>query len=57
MISEGMTLREFADRLDVKAKDLIKLLFQRGIMANINFVIDPELGQKLVRRPDSRRRS
>ena len=48
VISEGMTLREFADRLDVKAKDLIKLLFQRGIMANINFVIDPELGQKLV---------
>jgi translation initiation factor IF-2 len=48
VISEGMTLRDFADKLGVKSKDLIKLLFQRGIMANINFIIDPELGQKLV---------
>jgi translation initiation factor IF-2 len=48
VISEGMTLRDFADKLGVKSKDLIKLLFQRGIMANINFIVDPELGQKLV---------
>ena len=48
VISEGMTLREFSERLEIKAKDLIKLLFQRGIMANINFIIDAELGQKLV---------
>jgi translation initiation factor IF-2 len=48
VISEGMTLRDFADKLGVKSKDLIKLLFQRGVMANINFIVDPELGQKLV---------
>ncbi len=49
VISEGMTLRDFADRLEVKAKDLIALLVQRGIMANINFVIEPEFGIKLVK--------
>ncbi len=49
IISEGMTLRDFADRLQVKAKDLIALLVQRGIMANINFIIEPEFGIKLVK--------
>jgi len=49
VISEGMTLRDFADKLQVKAKDLIALLVQRGIMANINFVIEPEFGIKLVK--------
>ena len=48
VISEGMTLREFADRLGVKAKDLIKALFDRGMMATINFVIEPDLGVKLA---------
>jgi translation initiation factor IF-2 len=49
VISEGMTLRDFADRLQVKAKDLIALLVQRGTMANINFIIEPEFGIKLVK--------
>ena len=48
MISEGMTLRDFADKLGVKSRDLIKPLFERGIMANINHVLEPELAQKLA---------
>ncbi len=47
-ISEGMTLREFADKLGVKVKDLIKALFDRGILANINFVVEPQLAQSLA---------
>ncbi len=47
-IAEGMTLREFADKLGVKVKDLIKALFDRGIMANINFVVEPQLAQSLA---------
>jgi translation initiation factor IF-2 len=47
-ISEGMTVREFAERLGVKVKDLLALLFRRGILANINHVIEPELGVKLA---------
>jgi translation initiation factor IF-2 len=48
MIGEGMTLREFAEKLGVKARDLIKALFDRGILANINQVIEPELAQQLA---------
>jgi translation initiation factor IF-2 len=47
-LSEGMTVREFSDKLGVRARDLIKLLFDRGILANINHVLEPELAQKLA---------
>jgi translation initiation factor IF-2 len=49
MISEGMTLREFAEKLGVRVRDLMGSLFKRGIMANINQVLDPELAQELAR--------
>jgi len=48
MISEGMTLRDFAEKLGVKSGDLIKALFKRGMMANINQVLEPELAQELA---------
>ena len=47
-ISEGMTLREFSEKLGVKARDLITMLFDRGIIANINHILEPELAQKLA---------
>jgi translation initiation factor IF-2 len=49
MIGEGMTLREFAEKLGVKVKDLMKALFDRGILANINQVLEPELAQELAK--------
>ncbi|HEX3554837.1 MAG TPA: translation initiation factor IF-2 [Thermoanaerobaculia bacterium] len=49
MISEGMTLREFAEKLGVRVRDLINALFKRGIMANINQVLDPELALQVAR--------
>ena len=49
MVSEGMTLREFAEKLGVKVKDLMKALFDRGILANINQVLEPELAQELAK--------
>ncbi len=48
MISEGMTVRDFSEKLGVKSKDLIKALFQRGILANINHILEPELAQQLA---------
>jgi translation initiation factor IF-2 len=48
MISEGMTVRDFAEKLGVKARDLMKALFNRGILANINQVLDADLAQKLA---------
>jgi translation initiation factor IF-2 len=47
-IVEGMTVREFADKLGIMAKDLIKKLFERGMMANINHVLEPELAEELA---------
>ncbi len=47
-LTEGMTLREFSDKLGVKSKDLIQLLMQQGIMATINHVIEPDLAQEIA---------
>jgi len=47
-ISEGMTVREFAEKLGVKSKQLIKALVMRGVMANINHVLDPESAKSLA---------
>jgi len=48
MITEGMTVRDFAEKLGVKSKDLLKAMFERGIMANINQVVEPELAEQLA---------
>ena len=48
MIAEGMTVREFAEKLGVKSKDLIKALFRHGVMANINNVLSADLAEKLA---------
>jgi translation initiation factor IF-2 len=48
MISENMTVRDFADKLGVKTKDLMTALFKRGVMANINHVLDPETATQLA---------
>ncbi len=42
-VSEGMTVREYSEKLGVKAKDLQKALFARGAMATLNQVLDTEL--------------
>jgi translation initiation factor IF-2 len=49
MVSEGMTLREFAEKLGVRVRDLINALFKRGIMANINQVLDTELAMAVAK--------
>jgi translation initiation factor IF-2 len=47
-VSHGMTVREFAEKLGVKSKDLIKLLFHKGFMATINHVLEPEMAVQLA---------
>ena len=39
-ITEGVTVRELAEKLDVRAKDLLKTLLDRGIFASINQALD-----------------
>ncbi|MCZ6726562.1 MAG: translation initiation factor IF-2 [Acidobacteria bacterium] len=40
-VTEGMTVRDFAEKLGLKTKDLIKVLMERGQMATVNHVIEP----------------
>lgn len=41
-ITEGMTVRDFAEKLGLKSKDLIKLMMERGQMVTLNHIMDPE---------------
>jgi translation initiation factor IF-2 len=40
---EGTTLKDFAERLEVKAKDVVQLLLQRGVMATINQTLNQDI--------------
>ncbi len=39
-LTEGMTVRDFSDKLGIKTKDLIKILMGRGMLVTINHVLD-----------------
>jgi translation initiation factor IF-2 len=39
-ITEGVTVRDLAEKLDVRAKELLKTLLDRGIFASINQALD-----------------
>jgi len=39
-VTEGITVRELAEKLDIRAKDLLKVLLDRGIFASINQALD-----------------
>ena len=39
-ITEGITIRDLAEKLDVRAKELLKTLLDRGIFASINQALD-----------------
>jgi translation initiation factor IF-2 len=39
-ITEGVTVRELAEKLDVRTKDLLKTLLDRGVFATINQALD-----------------
>ncbi len=42
-ISEGMRVRDLAEKLGVKAKDLLSTLMKKGVMAGVNHVLEPEV--------------
>ncbi len=47
-ISEGLQVRDLAEKMGVKAKDLLKMLFDRGMMATVNHLVEPELAVELA---------
>jgi translation initiation factor IF-2 len=44
---EGTTVKEFSEKLDVKAKDVVQMLLQRGVMATINQTLNQDIAREI----------
>ncbi|MGB6525892.1 MAG: translation initiation factor IF-2 [Candidatus Acidiferrales bacterium] len=47
-ITEGITVRELSEKLDVRAKELLKTLLDRGVFASINQALDVHTATSLA---------
>ena len=47
-ITEGVTVRDLAEKLDVRAKEVLKILLDRGIFASINQALDTATATSLA---------
>jgi len=47
-ITEGVTVRDLAEKLDVRAKEVLKILLDRGIFASINQALDTATATNLA---------
>ena len=48
-ITEGISVKDLAEKLEVRAKDLISRLLARGVLATINQTLDAELASEMAR--------
>jgi len=48
-ITEGISVKDLAEKLGIRAKDLIARLLARGVFATINQTLDAELGTEMAR--------
>src|SRR5579864_4793586 len=48
-ITEGISVKDLAQKLDIRAKDLIARLVVRGVFATINQTLDAELASEMAR--------
>ena len=46
---EGTTLKDFSEKLEVKPKEVVQMLIQRGVMATINQTLDQGIAQEIGR--------
>jgi translation initiation factor IF-2 len=44
---EGTTLKDFSEKLEVKPKEVVQMLIQRGVMATINQTLDQGIAQEI----------
>jgi translation initiation factor IF-2 len=49
-IVEGSTVKEFAEKLGIKPKDIVSLLLQRGVFATINQALNDDVAAELGKR-------
>src|SRR5208282_141050 len=47
-VTEGITVRELAEKLDIRAKEVLKTLLDRGIFASINQALDVQTATNLA---------
>jgi translation initiation factor IF-2 len=48
-LAEGMTVKDLADKLDVRVKEVLKALLDRRMMMTINSVVDMETAREVAR--------
>jgi translation initiation factor IF-2 len=48
-LAEGMTVKDLADKLDMRAKDVLKALLDRRMMMTINSVVDMDTAREVAR--------
>ena len=48
-IAEGMAIKDLADRLEVRAKDVLKKLIEKRLMMTINTTLDPDTATMIAR--------
>src|SRR5271154_3508253 len=48
VVTEGITVRELAEKLDVRAKELLKSLMDKGMFASINQALDVQTATQLA---------
>ena len=48
-ITEGISVKDLAEKLEIRAKDLISRLLGRGVFATINQTLDAELASEMAR--------
>ncbi len=48
-LSEGISIKELSERLEVRAKDVIKRLLEKGIFATINQTLDSQTATEVAR--------
>jgi translation initiation factor IF-2 len=46
---EGTTLKDFAEKLDIKPRDVVSMLLGKGVMATINQTLNQEVAQEVGR--------
>src|SRR5207247_1479939 len=48
-LTEGLTVKDLAEKLDVRTKDMIKKLMDRGVFATINQTLDKEMAKEIAK--------
>ena len=48
-INEGISVKDLAEKLEIRAKDLISRLLLRGVFATVNQTLDTELASEMAR--------